>query len=134
MPLGFASIRVIRGRIEINPVGKPAEVVKLILDVVLAHDGDREPGASVAQRLAHGAARDRLDGAILRDGGPMVMAAEQVTDPELAEKRQMAFPPFAGNVEILVGLVSGLEEPRVMLEDDDVRGRARRRASVGRGS
>ena len=52
----------------------------------------------------------------------VIVAAEQIPHAELPEEREMRGATRERDVEVLVRLVGRLDEPRVMLEDDEVPG------------
>ena len=91
-----------------------------MLEVVLIDFNHAKTRWVFAQRAANRAAGDHLHVTRLTVGVTVIMAGEDSPYVVLFHGRQSCYSPCYGEVEVLFRLVFGFQEPRVVLEHQDV--------------
>src|ERR1700704_5935616 len=95
-------------------------MVIAMLDAIVAHDDDAQPGLVLALRLAYRASGHRFNVAIAGNGIAVVMTGEKIFHAELVKQTEVRGTAFARDIEVLVRLVGALQKPGMMLEDHNV--------------
>jgi hypothetical protein len=84
-------------------------------------DGDHaQARLAAAERLADRATGDQVEISVLALFVPVIMAGEDVADTVLVQELEVSGAGFTGNVEVLIGRVSGFQEQRNVEEDEDL--------------